>query len=80
MIEFMSEPEPIEQTFRLYFPPDRPGVARLHSTHPNCTAGAAGGRWRSEHWSRRTWDTTDGALNWAHERHYTVERSDCCFT
>jgi hypothetical protein len=78
MLEFTFEP--IEPTVRLYFPPNRPGVARLHSTYPNCTAGAAGGRSRSEHWSPQTWPSKDGALTWARKHHLKVEHCAHCFT
>ena len=81
MVEFTFEPiEPIEPTFRLFFPPDRPCLARLHTTNPNCTAGVAGGRSRSEHWSSQTWPSKDGAFTWARDHQYKVEDCARCFT
>jgi hypothetical protein len=76
MIEF-TRPEPVELTFWFHFPPNRSGVAVLHDT--GCTAGAAGGRWRSENWSSLTWDSIEAALAWAGERHFAVERCPKCF-
>jgi hypothetical protein len=66
-----------DKTYRLYFPPGPKHIAHIHDS--GCNAGAAGGRTRSEHWSRLTWLTERAAYEWAWERVYRVEACSKCF-
>jgi hypothetical protein len=68
--------EPVELRFEFYFPPGRPGVARLHDT--GCWPGRAHGRTRSDHWSTLTWDSEEAAHGWAEAHRFTVEHCRRC--